>query len=507
MALPRFARNTLHSTIAGASTAVGAFLSVVLVARMLGPGGAGNVALSIWLVGTLVTICDLGLPLTVARFIPDLSAHERTDDVAQFAPSFFPALLATTATGAAGLLIVWAFRAPLLGRLSIVPFEDQAAAIWLALAFLFVIQAIGNYGLAQLRGRQDFEHAARLSAISFLMQLAGVVLGGLFYGVPGAVVGYGGGSALLALHALTHIRIGGLVGRELRARAWRFSLASWGVGLIAAIVWSRTELVFLNHFRGAREAGLYAVANTLAQVATQAPLLMTGGLLALFAERHAVGDHAGLDRAYESAVRFMSFLIFPACFGMAAIAPSLVPALFGASFAGAADPAALLVAMQAFGAVSAVSSALLFATERNYLLVWTGMIGAVAIIAAGMFVIPTYGLMGAVVARSTIQFSIVGASFIYIDRVLRRPTPYASVVRIMAAAAGCWLAARSVVATFAGPSGIALAIATGAIVYVLLARLLRALPDDDVGRLRVIAGRMPSWLTPVVMPLVQLLER
>ena len=40
MALQRFARNTLHSTLAGASTALGAFLSVVVVARILGPGGA-----------------------------------------------------------------------------------------------------------------------------------------------------------------------------------------------------------------------------------------------------------------------------------------------------------------------------------------------------------------------------------------------------------------------------------------------------------------------------------
>ncbi|MDE2362161.1 MAG: lipopolysaccharide biosynthesis protein [Hyphomicrobiales bacterium] len=507
MALPRFARNTLHSTLAGAATAVGAFLSVVVVARMLGPVGAGHVALGIWIVGVLVTACDLGLPMTVARFIPDLSARKQREDVANFAPAFFPILLGTTALGAAGLLVVWRFNEPIDAILPVLPFDDVTPLVWVALAVLFVLQAIGNYGLSNLRGHQEFDRAASLSSISFLLQLAGVAAGGWYFGIPGALVGYGGGSLLLALHALTHIRIGGRIEPELRARAWRFSMSSWGVGLIAAIVWSRTELAFLNHFRGPQEAGLYSIANTLATVATQAPLLMTGGLLALFSERFAVGDHEGLKNAFESAVRFMSFLIFPACFGAAALAPSLVPALFGQAFAGAAQPAAILVAAQAFGAVSTVSSALLFATERNYFLVWTGIAGSAAVICSGLFVIPAYGLMGAVIGRSIIQFAIVAASFVYIGRALACPTPYFSVLRIMAAAAGCALVARWIVLVAPGWIGILIAIGVGAAVYFALVRLLRALPQDDVGRLQEVAGKMPAWLSPFVTPLVQFFER
>ena len=506
MALQRFARNTWHSTLAGLSTALGAFVSVVIVARVLGPGGAGNVALGIWLVGVMVTACDLGLPLTVARFLPDLSARKQTADVENFASSFFPALLATTALGAALCAVVWWFRDEIDARFPPLPFDDQPALIWLALGVLFVLQALGNYGQGALRGAQRFDEAARLSSVSFGIQLSCVALGGFLYGAPGAIVGYAGGSLLLAIHALRHVRIGARIDPELRARAWRFSLASWGVGLIAAIVWSRTELAFLNHFRGPQEAGLYSIANTLALVATQGPLLMTGGLLALFSERHAVGDHEGLARAFESAVRFMSFLIFPACFGMGALAPSLVPALFGPAFTAAAEPAAILVAAQAFGAVSAVSTALLFATERNYLLVWTGVFGAVAIIASGLFVIPVHGLMGAVFARSIIQFLIVVASFVYIGRTLECPTPFGSVFRIMLAAAGCAVAARAVVIFVPGWLGIAPAIVAGALVYLGLARLLHALPEDDIGRLRDVSGRMPAWLMPVVTPLVHFLE-
>ncbi|MFO1115613.1 MAG: oligosaccharide flippase family protein [Beijerinckiaceae bacterium] len=507
MALPRFARNTLNSTLAGASTALGAFLSVVVVARLLGPDGAGSVALAIWLIGTLVTICDLGLPMTVARFLPDLNARAQKDEATRFAPAFFLPLLATTALGVAICVFVSLFRPQVEAVLPITPFDNLPNHVWLGLAFLFAMQAIGNYGLGELRGRQRFDEAARLSSVSFAIQIVGVGLGAWFFGVTGAIIGYGGGSLLLAAHALRNIGYGGVVDPELRARAWRFSLASWGVGLIAAIVWSRTELAFLSHFRSPREAGLYAVANTLAQVATQAPLLMTGGLLAHFAERHAIGDQEGLKRAFESAVRFMALVTFPACFGMAALAPSLVPALFGWNFAEASGPAAVLVAAQAFGAVSAVSSALLFAAERNYVLVWTGALGAIAVLVSGFTIIPQYGLDGAVYARSAIQFAIVAASFIYIGQRLDCPTPYASVVRIMLAAAGCGFAAREIVITFPGWLGIALGVFTGALVYLALVRLLRALPQEDVGRVLDVVGKMPSWISPVLSPLVQFFER
>ncbi|MFO1136796.1 MAG: polysaccharide biosynthesis C-terminal domain-containing protein [Rhodoblastus sp.] len=507
MALPRFARNTLNSSIAGASTALGGLLSVVVVARMLGPGGAGNVALGIWIVGTLVTFCDLGLPITVARFVPDLEARSLHEDAGSFARAFFPAILATTALGAITLALIWRFATTIEAHLPALPFDDMTDSVWLALAVLFVLQAIGNYGLSQLRGAQRFGEAARLSSISFVVQLAGVAVGGYFFGPTGALVGYGGGSLLLALHTLMHIRLGARIDRELRRRAWRFALASWGVGLIAAIVWSRTELAFLSHYRGAHEAGLYSAANTLATVATQAPLLMTGGLLALFSQLFAVGDKAGLKRAFASAVRFMSFLIFPACFGMAAIAPALVPALFGVDFAEASSAAAVLVAAQAFGAVSTVSSALLFATERNYFLVRTGVAGAAAIVAAGMFVIPDYGLMGAVVARSLIQFAIVAASFVYLHRALDCASPYGSVARIIGAAAGCAIAARAVVYVAPGPIGIACAIALGAAVYFALARLTRALPDEDLGRLSELAVKAPGWLSPLLSPVVQFFAR
>lgn len=506
MALPKLARNTLHSSLAGASTAIGNFLGVVLVARILGPGGAGNVALAIWIVGTAVTLCDLGLPLTVARFVPELTARGQDGEARAFPSAFFAPLLATTLAGALICAFLYLFHDPLIAVVNILPFDNEPNEVWAALGALFALQAIGNYGLAQLRGAQRFDLAARLAMASFFVQLAGVAVGALAFGVPGALVGYGGGSALLAAHALARIGFKGAIAPDLRRRAWKFSMASWGVGLIAAIVWSRTELAFLNHWRGPYEAGLYSVANTLALVATQAPLLMTGGLLAHFSEQWAVGDRALLQQSLASALRFMAFLIFPACFGMAAVAPSVVPLVFGPAFADAVPATTVLVAAQAFAALSTVTSALLFAVERNRFLVRIGAVGAVALIACGFLVVPAFGLMGAVGARVVIQLSLVAAAFVYIARALEFSVSARSLALIALAAFVCALVAREIVTLTPGPVGLVVAIVAGALVYFALVRLWRALPREDVTRLAAIFRKLPPWLSPIVAPLVQFLE-
>lgn len=491
--MSRLASNTVQSTIAGTSNALGGMLSMVAVARLLGPAGAGTVGLAVWIAGTAITVGDLGLPLTVARFIPDLEARGQAEDARNFAAAFFKPLALTTLLGAALALALFAFDAPLRAHFASLPFAEQGARLWLEIGALFASQAIGNYAQGALRGSQRFALFARLAALSFLVQLGAVALGGALGGVEGALLGYCAGNLIFAAYALASVGISGAIDAGLRARAWRFSLASWGVGLIAAIVWSRTEIAFLNYWRGAHEAGLYSVAWTVGQAATQAPLLMTGALLATFAQRHAVGDAIGLQSAYATSLRLMAFLIFPASFGAAAIAPALVPLVFGHAFDAAIDATALLVAAQSFGALTAVTTALLFATERNGTMVRIGAVGAAGVLAAGMFVIPAYGLMGAVVARVAIQIAATAATFVYVDRALDGRTPYGALARIVAAASGCALAARGIVNSAPGALGMAAAIILGAAVYVALARLLGALPAEDVESLRLVCARAPRW--------------
>ena len=504
--MSRFANNTLQSTLAGVSVVLAGLLSMVAMARLLGPGGAGQAALAIWICAIALAIADFGLPLTVSRFIPDLEARGGDEAAQNFASAFFRPFAASTLAGAIFFFALFIFDASLRTYFTALPFGDGARAVWLAIATLFTLQALGNYGLAEMRGRQRFALAARVSLFSLFAQVGGVCAGAYYFGVWGALIGVCAGSATFALYTFPNLKTTAGIDPSLRARAWRFSLSSWSVGLIAAIVWSRTELAFLSVWRSAHEAGLYSVAATVAQVATQTPLMMTGALLALFSERHARSDETGLQLAYSASMRFMALIIFPIGFGMAAIAPVLVPLVFGHAFDGAVNASVWLLVAQSFSALTAVTTALLFARERNRFLVETGFIGVVAIMLAGLLVIPTFGLMGAVASRALVQVATTGATFLYLERVLATRTPYEALARIIPAAAICALAARLIISAEPNAFGLAGAIVLGALFYCTAIILLKPLPAADVVRLRDAAMRTPSWVRALLAPAFRLLS-
>jgi O-antigen/teichoic acid export membrane protein len=506
MALHRFAHNTLFATIAGASIAIGSLIGSIIVARLLGPPGAGAVALALWIAGTSVTFADLGLPLTISRFLPDLHARGRNDDAYALARSFTLPLLATTLVGfglaLALFLLTDALRANYPG---ILPFDHLSSTIWLAIGAVFAAQAMGNFGMSFLRGEQRFRLAALLAMAAFLLQIASVALGAYYCGVEGALFGFGV-AGLLPATVVLRLGMGKHpLDQNVKRRAWTFAIHSWGAGLISAIVWGRTELAFLSHWRSAEEAGYYAVGITISMIAVQLPLLSAGSLLALFSERYGSNDREGLRRAYEKATRFMALLLFPACFGMAAICPLVLPLFFGPSFAKASDVTALLVAAQGLGALSAVSSNFLFAAERSRFLVRIGIFGALALLIAGLTIIPTFGLIGTAATRAIIQVGLAAAAFIYIGRKLHYPPPTLSLVLTLIAAIACAGAARFVVTEIPTALGLVLAIATGFIVYAFGVRFLKILPQEDLDQIAALVARLPANLARALLPVIKFL--
>jgi O-antigen/teichoic acid export membrane protein len=503
MALHRFAHNTFFATIAGASIALGSLIGNIIVARLLGPAGTGTVALALWIAGTSVTLGDLGLPLTVTRFLPDLHARDRQGDAAALSSSFALPLLLTTAVGFGLALALFIFGNTLRAAYpGILPFEHLSPTTWLAIGVVFVAQAIGNFGASLLRGEQRFRLAALLAAAALALQVTSVALGSCYFGIDGALFGYAAAGVLPGIVALRRKPGKQPLDPEIKHRAWTFALHSWGANLIAAIVWSRTELAFLSHWRSAEEAGYYAVALTLALIASQLPLLATGGLLPLFSERYGSNDREGLRRAYAKAVRFMALLLFPACFGMAAVAPLILPIFFGPSFAKASDVTAFLVAAQGIGTLSTVSSNLLFAAERSRFLVRIGVFGALGLLLAGLTIIPAFGLMGTAATRAIIQISLAVIAFVYIARKLDCPPPTRSLFYTLIAALACAGAARLIVTEIPTGLGLALAIATGGIVYALGVRAFKILPQEDLQQIAMLVDRLPTYLARALLPCV-----
>jgi O-antigen/teichoic acid export membrane protein len=475
------ARNTMASAIAGLALMLGGFFSSVLIARLLGVEAAGVVAYGIWAITLSVAVVDLGASGAVARFLPELRSRgdqTQAGALVRFLFSVTSALLCIVCAGFLGYAAYLWWRANVAGT---EPGHD--APFWVLIGLACLLQTTGNFANAHMKGSQRFERMARLAVCSALLQVFVVAAGAWSWGANGALIGSlaVGFLPTMLLHGM--LKNSGSLNPELRRRVTRYTFESWVSYLGSIFAWSRMELFFLERSWGNQSVALFAVGLTLANLASQGPLLLTGGLLPYFAEKVGVNAHHKVEEAYAFGLRGLALLVFPTCFGLATIAPTLLPTIYGNAFADAVPSATVLIAGAAFAATSSVATTYLLAMERTRFVLFTGTISAALVVAAGLSIVPLFGTMGAAMSRVFIQVSVIALTIWYIERRLRCPTPFFSLARIIFCAAICSACAWAFTHFIPGIAGTLIAIAASATTYGIAIRLLRVLPRSDADRL------------------------
>ncbi|MFZ3377192.1 MAG: lipopolysaccharide biosynthesis protein, partial [Chthoniobacterales bacterium] len=281
---------------------------------------------------------------------------------------------------------------------------------------------------------------------------------------------------------------------QLRNRLFRFTTFSWASTLANELVWARLEMAFLGHFWGSGAIGLYSVGFTLASLATQGPLLLTGGLLPYFAE--AISSNR-LERAttrLQTAMRLVAFFVLPMCFGMAALIPELLPLLYGNSFAAGSVAAMILVSSAGLGANVVVPLAFINGMERSDFLFAVNITGALLSLALGLILVAWLGIVGAALARASVLIFILATNLWFLHRRLRCDPPLAHLALLFASALASALVAGLLASHVPGLPGLLLSVPAAAVVYILLVRALRAIPDEDIESLEGLFAHVPAPL-------------
>jgi O-antigen/teichoic acid export membrane protein len=496
MAQSKFLRNSIHGMLAGLGSTLGAFFGGVVVARVLGAEGAGTVAFAMWL-ATTISICgDLGLPAVLARFLPELVARDEKTEALGLGSFLFLRMLLITAVILASFVAL-VLLAEMTGATEHL-IGNTVRSNWASIASLLATQLLYNYGTGYLKGFQRFATLARLNIISALAQFLTILIGSITFGVRGVLFGYLVGNVILLTVLRTVLSQRGPIPKELKRRVWRYALRVWGATIVSTITWSRMEIFFLERSWGNTEVGLFSASLAVATLATQGPMLMTSGFLPYFAERYGVGDIAGLRRAYRAATRVLAFLLLPACLGTAAIAPKLIPLLFGRAFVPAVPSAMIVTSVAGLGAIGSIAALLVNTMERTGIILLQSLVGAALSVAAGLTIIPAFGIDGAAGSRAIVQLIMLASGFWYVARRLGCPLPFADVGRIFLAALSCALVARLTLETVAGPWSMPAAISAGAISYFVVLHLFGGLPKEDIALLERWALGLPKWTQHVV---------
>ena len=250
------------------------------------------------------------------------------------APAWSNALIFAAIAGSALALCLTglaALRPTLFGH---VPFE-LVAIVAVSIPFPLVILLGLNIflGLGSITSFNLLDTAAQsftlVNAVAAL-----VVFGAGLWALVSLNTGAGvlmGFVIALMIGRLIAMRTGGF---SLRPDAQLFKrMARYGikahVSVVAAMLLFRADLLIVNHFRGAAEAGVYAVASQFAMM-----LMLLPGVVGTLLLPRAASERDASGQFTMRATRHTAFVMLLVCLA-AAPASLLLPLLYGASFADA----------------------------------------------------------------------------------------------------------------------------------------------------------------------------
>lgn len=494
-----FLRNTILGFGSGAAVALAGFIGNAITARLLGPDQLGIFAYVVFCVTIASVVASLGINIVQQRFIPNLRAEGKDDEADGLTGALTRVSMLAAVVGGVALFafLYWPGR-----KATEMPSQTIQMVVFAVALIWFFFWRMAEVYQFYLRGEQRFGELARISAISALVKLAVIALGAWLFGIPGALAGFIAGNLLPASRIVRLLRIKPFVGQVLRGQVVKFALASWATGVLGALVFGRTEILFLEHYTGLSAVGFFTAAVTVAEMAVQLPPLLLSALLPRFSEQHGLGAQDDMQRLYRTMTALIAMLIVPLCLGLAAIAPVLVPLLFGAEFDDAVPVASVLLVAAAISSLGVTTFYLLQSVGKTGFLLLSNGLGLVGTIVLGFLLVPRYGLIGAAWSRGAVQVSVVLIETWYVTRKLQISPPYRALGAIAVASVAQAAVAYYLCLEFGGIVALLIAIPAAIITYLVALRALAVTRIVDPGLRERLISKAPARMRPVISRIV-----
>jgi O-antigen/teichoic acid export membrane protein len=383
----------------------------IVVARLLGPDGTGELNLVLTSMVVLTVVCSLGV---------EVGLNYRVSGGGWAAAAALrQAQLAAIVLGGAGAVLgmglALALRDSLFRGVSLTAVAVGVGALPFALSWTYS-------SFAALATDHYEAYAAAIGAQNSVAVLLGGGLAAAF-GVTGAVAGV---SLSHALVALVIYRWGARAFGPAPARWLRHALARvrdaavFGVRANVANVLQlfnyRADLFVLNAFVSQGEVGRYAVATSVTALGQLMPRALASVVMPRVAALDSTTEREALDMVVVKSVRH-AVLIALVMSVLLAVGLLLVPFVYGSEFEGAIVLGLVLIPGISFIAVGAVlSSTIVGKGKPQYSLYNVLMVTPLTLVLYAAL-IPPLGAIGAAIASSASYIATTVISWFYFRRV------------------------------------------------------------------------------------------
>ncbi len=396
------------------------YAAQLALARLVGPQAFGIYAYVLAWCTVLAYVAALGFEVSMLRLVPSYGTQGRLDllrGVVRYAHRRVAAVGAAIAV--LGIAVALVLRTPANATLTAtfvlgLPLVPVWALLWVRGS---MVRGFGGVADALVPDR-----IVRDGTL-LVLTLAAVLLFAVPLGAPGAMamtlVGSVAGLALVSVALRRRVPASlSLASHADDARAWRRMAVPLVMISVAEAMQNRVGVLILGWIGHTREAGIYALAFTLA-MAVMLPRTAINALFApMIAEIHARGDRAAMQYLVTRGAVWTFASGLAIAVPLAAVAHPVL-AHFGADFASGTLALHILLAGQVFAAAAGPQQFLMTMTGHER---WAAaMIVASVVVntALGLFLVGPLGLDGAAAATTATMVLWNLAMGVFVVRRLR----------------------------------------------------------------------------------------
>ena len=353
-------RNTLWALVGAACSQTSSLVAGVVLGRMLGVTGFGELAL---IQATLLLLGNLGeAGLTVAT--TKFSGQWRTADPAR-AGRLIGSVLRLTAVSGVFMALVFAGFRPYLGLTIAAPTSTELVAG----AGLLIFDMLNRIQFGALAGLEAFKASTRIYIWRGVLTLPCVWLGVRAGNLSGAILAMGAVSGVT--FAIGHLRLQ----EQCRARAIQIgytapfeigilstSLSLWMSSfLVAGSAWAVSFL--LSRHSGFAELGIFNAATRWSMVLLFLPNALFQVVLPMLAHKHAAEDYQSCGRIIATVLSVTLVVTGVGAMLVAALSP-IVMRWYGDEFKVGINVLSLAALGAIVSAIYTVGSGIVWATDR-----------------------------------------------------------------------------------------------------------------------------------------------
>ena len=396
------ARGTFQITLTNALQylVMGVFYITVTKTNALTPTDLGVLSILSFLASTFSLLTGLALPTALTKFASENLGKNQQKEAAAIQKTATRTVLIlsiagfTTAALSSELISRYFWNTPAYSPLIILMF---------AYAFLFNIITLCK---STMQALYLFGRMALVTIIFVISsRTIGAILALLHAGVEGVLIGYITGSSIALVAAIVLIR--GKLPQTTKNAPLKpllhFSLPLFLSSLTLLVLNWADIVIIVSMTSNYALTGIYHIVINSAGVLSILwfPIMTT--IFPALSARYCLKNPHGISSILKITSRYLAYIVFPSCLGLAAIAPTALAFFYGASYAPGATPLSILSIATIIIALYSLFTTTLTAIGKTGQILKINTISALSSIPMLLALVPLFEASGAALARLTTQ--------------------------------------------------------------------------------------------------------